>query len=98
FDVLEHVDDPFAVVRRLEEVAAVVCVNLLEPAAGETHLHHELPISALRERAERRGLLAERLLHGRSHLLVWRGDGPATARGPRGGAAPGLVSRLRSRS
>ncbi len=39
FDVIEHVDDPFALLGELESRAGLVLVNLLEPEPGETALH-----------------------------------------------------------
>ncbi len=90
FDVLEHVEDPFALLRAMEAAAGLVLVNLLEPEEGETALHHPLPLQALRRHAVRRGLLRYRRFHaGRSHLLLYRGDG-----GPAGGVAGALRSRL----
>jgi SAM-dependent methyltransferase len=72
FDVIEHVDDPFAFLAELERRAAIVVVNLLEPIAGDTPLHRTLPIAALRNHARERGLLHHRLYHGRSHLVAYR--------------------------
>jgi 2-polyprenyl-3-methyl-5-hydroxy-6-metoxy-1,4-benzoquinol methylase len=78
FDVIEHVPDPFAFLAELEARAAIVMVNLLEPAPGETSLHHELPIRALLRHAARRGLLHHRRYHaGRSHLIAYRTAGGA---------------------
>jgi SAM-dependent methyltransferase len=85
FDVIEHVDDPFAFLARLERVAGTVVVNFLEAEPGETELHHELPIGALLAHASRRGLRRYRIHHGRSHLVVYDSE---PARG---------LARLRSR-
>jgi glycosyltransferase involved in cell wall biosynthesis len=85
FDVIEHVDDPFAFLAELESRAAIVMVNLLEPAPGETPLHRPLPIRALLAHATRRGLLRYRRYYGRSHLIAYRG----TALGQDRSAAPG---------
>lgn len=71
FDVIEHVPDPFAFLARLEASAQIVAVNLLSPIAGETHLHHSLPTAELRRYAHKRGLLHDRLYHGRSRLLIY---------------------------
>jgi SAM-dependent methyltransferase len=94
FDVIEHVDDPFEFVEALEQRARIVVVNLLEPDPEDTHLHRPLPISALLDRAEQRGLLHYRRYYGRSHLVAYRSDrrgsGVARARswlGRRAGAA-----------
>ncbi|HUY65162.1 MAG TPA: glycosyltransferase [Acidimicrobiales bacterium] len=75
FDVIEHVEDPLAFVAALEQRAAVVAVNLLEPDPADTHLHRPLPIEALVRRATDKGLLYYRVFHGRSHLLVYRSEG-----------------------
>ena len=72
FDVIEHVDDPFAFLAELEERAALVIVNLLEPHPDETHLHRPLPIEGIVEHATQRGLVHRSLHHGRSHLIAYR--------------------------
>ena len=71
FDVIEHVEDPFAFLAGLERRARLVLVNLLEPEPGETALHHELPIAALLEHAAASGLRSYALHHGRSHLVLY---------------------------
>jgi SAM-dependent methyltransferase len=71
FDVIEHVDDPIAFLEEMERRAGLVVVNFLEPEAGETDLHHELPVGELVDRAARRDLVAYRMLHGRSHLVAY---------------------------
>ena len=78
FDVIEHVDDPWAFLERLEGLAAVVAVNLLEPDPDDTHLHKPLPIAAIIRRAKKRGIRRYRKYHGRSHLVIYRGRGDAT--------------------
>jgi SAM-dependent methyltransferase len=85
FDVIEHVEDPFAFLAALERAATTVVVNFLEPEPGDTHLHHELPVDALVRHAADRGLRRYRRHHGRSHLVVYD-SAPATG-----------VSRARSR-
>jgi GT2 family glycosyltransferase/SAM-dependent methyltransferase len=87
FDVIEHVDDPVGFLERLEALASVVAVNLLEPDPNDTHLHKPLPIPELLRRAERLGLLHYRRYHGRSHLLIYRSPSAAER-----------VSPLRSRA
>ncbi len=71
FDVIEHVDDPFALLARLETLADLVVVNFLDPEPGETRLHHELPVAALLAHARARGLRRYRRYHGRSHLVAY---------------------------
>ena len=53
--------------------------------AGDPHegLHHDLPIGALLDHAEKRGLLRYRLYHGRSHLVIYRGRGRSSSTGDR---------------
>lgn len=89
FDVIEHVDDPFRFLAELERRAAIVVVNLLEddPHDHEHHLHRELPIAELTAHARERGLLSHTVHHGRSHLLVYCGDGSNA--GGRSGRSPG---------
>lgn len=72
FDVIEHVDDQFALLRELERRAALVLVNFLEPEPGGTPLHHrDLPLSALLDHVAARRLLHYRVYHGRSHLVLY---------------------------
>ncbi|MHB1710028.1 MAG: glycosyltransferase [Acidimicrobiales bacterium] len=81
FDVIEHVDDPYAFLDTLEHQAGIVMVNFLEEVAGDTDLHRPLPIAALLDYADRRGLLRYRRYHGRSHLVAYRSPGaPAVKR------------------
>ncbi|MCW3013497.1 MAG: putative S-adenosylmethionine-dependent methyltransferase [Solirubrobacterales bacterium] len=90
FDVLEHVEDPFALLTSMESSAALVLVNVLEPDPGETALHHELPVTGLLDHATRRGLVRYRRFHGgRSHLVLYRGAGTP---------APGRLGTFRSRA
>ncbi len=72
FDVIEHVDDPFAFLARLEQHAAVVIVNFLAPSPDDTHLHRPLDIDLLLDYVEQRGLVHHRVYHGRSHLVAYR--------------------------
>lgn len=76
FDVVEHVEDPFAFLGELERHAAMVLVNLLGPDPEDTPLHRALPIGGLLDHAARRGLILHRLHHGRSHLILY-GTEPA---------------------
>ncbi len=86
FDVLEHVDDPVALLRRLEARAGIVLVNLLEPAPGEASFHRELPVGDLLHRAAQRRIRHYSVHHGRSHLVAWSAQ-PA-----------GVAGRLASRA
>jgi SAM-dependent methyltransferase len=83
FDVLEHVEDPFATLRDMEARARLVLVNLLEPQPGETGIHaRELPVRALLDHVAQRVLLRHEVFHGRSHLVLYepgRTDPPRTA-------------------
>jgi 2-polyprenyl-3-methyl-5-hydroxy-6-metoxy-1,4-benzoquinol methylase len=88
FDVIEHVEDPFAFLASLERLASIVAVNFLEPEPGDTHLHKPLPIDELLEHASQRGLLRYRRYHGRSHLAIYR----AKTLRPAGSSAPSSAS------
>lgn len=75
FDVIEHVDDPFAFLAELERVAALVVVNFLEPHPDEEpDVHHELPIEALLDHARSHNLRSYAVHHGRSHLVAYETD------------------------
>jgi SAM-dependent methyltransferase len=81
FDVIEHVRDAFAFLNELEQRARLVEVNFLEPSPGDQDLHHVLPIRALLAHAARHRLRCYRLLHGRSHLVLYESRlGTPTAR------------------
>jgi hypothetical protein len=83
FDVLEHVEDPLAVLARLESLADVVVVNLLESDPDDTHLHRPLDIDAILDHAASLGLRHHARHHGRSHLIAYtsaRRRGPARLR------------------
>jgi SAM-dependent methyltransferase len=72
FDVIEHVPDAFAFLGEMEKRAALVEVNLLAPVPFDQDLHHELPIERLLKRAADRQLVSYKLLHERSHLVLYR--------------------------
>jgi SAM-dependent methyltransferase len=72
FDVIEHVDDAFAFLREMEQRAALVEVNLLAPDPFDQDLHHDLPINDILNHAAGRRLVAYKLLHERSHLVLYR--------------------------
>jgi SAM-dependent methyltransferase len=80
FDVIEHVADPFALLEELERRAGLVVVNLLGPAPDDQPSHRRLPIHALLYHASTRRLRSYRLLHGRSHLVIYESR-PATPAG-----------------
>lgn len=82
FDVIEHVEDPWGFLARLESLGSLVVVNLLEPEPEDdpNDLHRPLPIKAIVDHAASRGLVRYRLYHGRSHLLAYRGTGPPTSK------------------
>ena len=72
FDVLEHVDDPLALLGAMERAAALVCVNVLATSGEESVLHRALPTEAIAARAKQRGLRADRRFHGgRARLLLY---------------------------
>jgi glycosyltransferase involved in cell wall biosynthesis len=72
FDVIEHVDDPFAFLAELEQRGDVVVVNFLEPAEHDVHVHKPLPIQRLLDHVRAQQLLAYEQHHGRSHVVVYR--------------------------
>src|SRR3954451_3383285 len=75
FDVLEHVEDPFAALQGLEDRSRLVLVNLLDDpgtdAAGTGIHHRQLPVAALLDHVRQRGLLRHEVFHGRSHLVLY---------------------------
>jgi SAM-dependent methyltransferase len=72
FDVIEHVEDPFATLRALEARARLVLVNLLEPQLGECGIHaRALPWRELLDDLSGRGPLRHEVFHGRSHLVLY---------------------------
>jgi GT2 family glycosyltransferase/2-polyprenyl-3-methyl-5-hydroxy-6-metoxy-1,4-benzoquinol methylase len=78
FDVIEHIDDPFAFLATLERHGRIVAINFLEPEPNDTHLHKPLPIGELLDHATDNGLLHYRRYHGRSHLVIYRTTGVGT--------------------
>ena len=72
FDVVEHVDDPFGFLAQLEARADIVAVNFLEPNPQDVHMHRPLPIDALLDHAQQKGLLRYRKYHDRSHVVIYR--------------------------
>lgn len=79
FDVIEHVDDPFGFLERMEAAARLVLVNLLEEDPDDTALHRDLPIAAVLGRARERRLLRYRVYWDRSHTVLYRSAGGSTA-------------------
>ena len=97
FDVIEHVPDPYAFLGELERRAGLVEVNLLEFDPNEQELHYRLPIGALLRHTARRQLEHYEILHGTSHLVIYRPDPAGMSR--RLQNVGSLVSgRLRRRS
>lgn len=97
FDVIEHVDDPFAFLGRLERCATHVLVNFLETGPDEQGAHRELPVLALLDHARNRTLLRYRCYHGRSHLVLY---GRKPSAGLSGALSRGRLAggRLRARA
>jgi SAM-dependent methyltransferase len=89
FDVIEHVDEPFAFLAEMETRADLVVVNLLEPAPDdeEQAIHRPLPIGEIARHAAAKGLRRYAILHRRSHLLAYASGNPAPANRLRGGLA-----------
>lgn len=80
FDVIEHVDEPFAFLAELERRAGLVVVNFLEEDPHDPDLHRPLPVSSLLDYADRCGLVRYRRYHRRSHLVVYHS--PVSPRAP----------------
>ena len=97
FDVIEHVDDPFAFLGEMELRARIVVVNFLEPEPDDQDLHHELPIGDLVDHAAERGLLHYAVLHRRSHLVVYESE-PASAVRRARNRAKVMATRMRKPS
>ena len=99
FDVIEHVDDPFAFLGEMERRADVVVVNLLEPEPGRARARQSPRAADRRDLRDARSTGAcapTRSHHGRSHLIAYEpGSAPALAR-LRGRLAI-LVARARRR-
>jgi SAM-dependent methyltransferase len=71
FDVIEHVEDPFAFLAALERRAGLVLVNFLDEGEDDTRLHRVLPIRRLLLHAASHRLRHYRLHYGRSHLVLY---------------------------
>jgi SAM-dependent methyltransferase len=96
FDVIEHVPDPFGFLAELERRAELVEVNLLAPVPNDVDLHYDLPIRELLKHVLRRRLVSYRLLHGRSHLVLYRPE-PVRPLGRVLGLARIAAGRVRAR-
>jgi SAM-dependent methyltransferase len=94
FDVIEHVGDPVAFLAELEQRARLVEVNFLAPVPFDQELHHDLDVRALVAHAGRRRLRCYRVLHGRSHLVLYD---PRPATGAARIAAVGRIAEGRLR-
>jgi SAM-dependent methyltransferase len=94
FDVIEHVEEPYAFLGSMEAAADLVLVNFLEddPAEDEPH-HRSLPIGRLVRHGMRRGLVDYRVHYGRSHVVLYRSD----RRSARAFAASAAVTLRRGR-
>ena len=71
FDVIEHVDDPFDFLAKIEATADLVAINFLEPAQDDVHVHKPLPIKALLRHATKRGLVHYSKHYDRSHFVIY---------------------------
>lgn len=96
FDVIEHVEDPFAFLAEMERRARLIEVNLLAPDPFDQDLHHELPVADLLNHVTRRRLVSYRLLYGRSHLVLYRTE-PSRPLGRALGLARIAAGRVRAR-
>jgi glycosyltransferase involved in cell wall biosynthesis len=80
FDVIEHVEDPFDFLAKLEATADLVAINFLEPAEDDVHVHKPLPIKALLRHATSRGLVHYSKHYGRSHFVIYHSQQADPAR------------------
>jgi hypothetical protein len=80
FDVIEHVEDPFAFLARIEATADLVAINFLEPAADDVHVHKPLPIKALLRHCTSHGLVHYSKHYGRSHFVIYHSQQADLAR------------------
>jgi 2-polyprenyl-3-methyl-5-hydroxy-6-metoxy-1,4-benzoquinol methylase len=71
YDVLEHVEDPYAFLNAMETRARRVEVNMLEFDPNEQELHHHLPIGELLRYFSGRRLLRYKIFYGTSHLVLY---------------------------
>jgi len=78
--VIEHVEDAVGFLDRLDSLASLVVVSLLEPVPNDIHLHRPLPIKQPIDRAEKKGLIFYRKFHRRSHLIAYRTGTASIAR------------------
>ena len=95
FDVVEHVDDPFAFLAEMESRAELVHVNFLEP--DERDAHHDLPLRNLRRHVAARDLIDYRIFYRRSHLASYRPEKVSPLRHA-ANLARAQAARLRPRS
>jgi GT2 family glycosyltransferase len=72
FDVIEHIDDPFAFLRAIEATSDLVAINFLEPVPDDVHVHKTLPIAELLDYVTAKGLIHYSVHHqGRSHFVIY---------------------------
>jgi glycosyltransferase involved in cell wall biosynthesis len=92
FDVIEHVDDPFAFLASIEATADLVAINFLEPTPDDVHVHKPLPIKALLDHVTSQGLVHYSKHYGRSHFVIYHSQRTDLAR-----RALGHLRRLTSK-
>lgn len=91
FDVIEHVDDPFAFLAAIEATADLVAINFLSATPDDVHVHKPLPIRKLLDHATSRGLVHYSRHYGRSHLVIYHSQRTDLAR-----RTLGLLRRLKA--
>ena len=96
FDVIEHVPDPYALLREMEKRAELVEVNMLEFEPHEQELHYRLPIDDLVRYATRRRLEHYHIHYHSSHLVLYRPERAGLLRWARNRAEV-ATERLRER-
>lgn len=81
FDVIEHIDDPFAFLAAIEATADLVAINFLEPVPDDVHVHKPLPIKELLDHVTAKGLVHYSVHHyGRSHFVIYHSQRADPAR------------------
>ncbi|HVT66005.1 MAG TPA: glycosyltransferase [Mycobacteriales bacterium] len=80
FDVIEHVDDPFDFLLKIEATADLVAINFLEPAEDDVHVHKPLPVKQLLKHCTNKGLVHYSKHYGRSHFVIYHSQQTDLAR------------------